>query len=100
MTHKTQMVDQHILQYESHLKHIDELLERAHRLAAVCPELELHEHLAHIKPERDRLANVVTAVRHSPAEKVDKHLAAIGPMAIWDIIAQDLENLIERFEHH
>jgi hypothetical protein len=98
MTHETQTVDQHILQYESHLKHIDELLERAHKLSAICPEPELREHLAHIKPERDRLANIVTAVQQNPTKKVDEDLATIGPMAIWDIIAQDLEKLVERFE--
>jgi hypothetical protein len=30
MTNKEQLIDQHIREYESRLKHIDELYERAH----------------------------------------------------------------------
>ncbi len=97
MKNDTHLAEQHILEYESRLKHIDALLDKAHTVAAKRPEPELREQLTRIKTERDRLAHAVATIRQSPATKFGETQGEAGPMAVWDIIAQQLEKLVERF---
>lgn len=84
-------IEQHILEYESRLEHIDELFERAGRMAGEATELE------GLKQEREKLAATVTTMRQKSAEEwEEEELAQAGPMGIWDAVAQQLEKLVER----
>lgn len=93
-----QLVEQHIKQYELRLKHIDELLIRA--TSAVTPTVPaISEQLSAMIEERNKFAGHIDKLRVKSLEHWRKeHIAKSGPMAIWDIIAQQLETFVERVE--
>ena len=89
MTDLEHLAEHHILEYESRLKHFDELMNRAKEAEAA----HLGEELAEIEKERDRL--VEDFKQKSAEEWAEKG----GPMVMWDIVAQRLESLVERIKH-
>ena len=92
------MVQQHILEYESRLKHVDELLERAHRGMAKA-EAGAAERLANAKRERDTLSRQVEVFKLRPPDQwSEAEFEKTGPMVVWDTLAQQLEKLVERME--
>ena len=98
MTELNQLVQQHILEHESRLKHVDELLQRAQQGVAKTAGSEA-EQLASIKQERDRLAGHVETLKVRPPEQwTEEEFEKVGPMVIWDTLAQQLEKLVERLE--
>lgn len=100
MTTKEELITQHIREYESRLKHIDELYERAEKATA------------HLDEEHDAISELETVAeqRQEMQKKADelktmsvKHwredtIRQAGPMGIWDILAQKLEDILERHE--
>jgi hypothetical protein len=100
MTDTTQerMIQQHILEHESRLKHMDELLERAQQKAARA-EGDAAEQLAKAKQERDKLSSQVEQLKVKPPDQwTEEEFAKTGPMVIWDTLALKLEKLVERLE--
>ena len=89
MSTKEQLIEQHIREYNSKLKHIDEVTDKA----AVAEGTEHHEEWAELKAERDKLAHCLAEMEHKTPEGL---VEAAGPMAIWDVVAQRLENLVEK----
>jgi len=89
MTTLDELVDRHVKEYNSRLKHIDELAEQA---AALEEESHLAE-LAELKSERNKLADYLKELEQNPSEK---SLEKSGPMAIWDIVAKRLEKLVAK----
>ncbi|GGK56526.1 hypothetical protein [Amphritea balenae] len=89
MTKLDDLVDRHIKEYNSRLKHIDELAKQA---AALEEESHLAE-LAELKSERNKLADYLKELEQNRSEKT---LEMTGPMYIWDVIAQRLEKLVEK----
>lgn len=89
MTKLDDLVDQKVTEYNSRLKHIDELAEQA---AALEEESHLAE-LAELKSERNKLADYLKELEQNRSEK---SLEMTGPMYIWDVIAQRLEKLVEK----
>lgn len=88
---------EHISRYEARLKHLDELLERAHQTKIEAAEHETE--LKDITGKRKELAAYVDEMRlkdleHWKEEEIEK----AGPMALWDAVAQQLEKLVERLE--
>ena len=98
MTSKEQLIEQHIREYEARLKHVDELYVRAQ---------EATEHLDDEHASRAKLeayGEMLSGMQQKGDEIKTMHLGHwreetvqnAGPMAIWDILAQTLENFIER----
>jgi DNA repair exonuclease SbcCD ATPase subunit len=100
MTTKEQLIDQHIREYESRLKHIDELYERAHSATEhLDDEHETRSELKDYADQRSRLQQQADDVKTMPVANWRKEtVKSAGPMAIWDILAQKLEDFIERHE--
>jgi hypothetical protein len=91
MTSISHQVEQQILEYESRLEHIDELLQRADKAVGKTAELE------GLRQERNKLAGTLGEIRQKTAEEWEaEELAQAGPMGIWDAVAQQLEKLVER----
>jgi hypothetical protein len=92
------LVDQQIEQYFSRLNHIDELFQKADQALGQTPQAgAVKEHLEKLRQERDNLASRLEAARAQPTVgHVGQEAEVMGPMAIWDIVAEDLEKLIER----
>ena len=98
MTNYEQLAEQHIREHESRLKHIDELLARAH--AAAGPEQAgIGAELEKLTAEREELAGHLEKMRLRPFDDWrEKEVELAGPMGIWDAVAQQLEKLVERLE--
>jgi hypothetical protein len=98
MTQMNRMIQQHILEHQSRLKHMDELLERAQQKAAKA-EGDAAEQLAKVKRERDKLSSQVEALKVRPPDQwSEEEFKKTGPMVVWDTVAQELEKLVERLE--
>lgn len=90
MTSEEHLINQHILEYESRLKHLDELLKEAEKSSKQTEELN------RIKEKRNELRNYVDSVKSVSLDHWEEDtIKSAGPMAVWDAVAQKLEKLIE-----
>lgn len=89
MNNKEQLIEQHIKEYYSRLKHIDELAQQA----AAAEHEEHYDEWSELKAKRDKLAKCLGQLEHTEPREV---IEAAGPMAVWDMVAQQLENLVAR----
>lgn len=94
------MIEQHIVQYESHLRHIDEMLRRAHKhVEAGSAPPEAEKELNNIKGEREKLAEHLSEMkRRTPEDWERETFTQAGPMGIWDAVARRLEKLVEHLD--
>lgn len=100
MTHRDHLIEQHIRQHESHLKHIDEMLDKAHRhVEAGNSPAEAEAELEELKSEREKLAEHLSEMKQTePHQWETDALTRSGPMGIWDAVARRLEKLMERLD--
>ena len=100
MTSKEDLVTQHIREYESRLKHIEELYDRADKATAHLDEShDSRNELRELEKERLRLQTETGDIQTiSTKNWRDDMLHKSGPMAIWDLFAQKLEEFLERHE--
>ena len=100
MTEIDKLVDRRIAEYESRLKHIDELYEQAHRASEkLVEDHELKTELGQYHEQRVDLANHTAKLKELPLDHWrEDMIQSSGPMAIWDVLAQKLEDLIERID--
>ena len=98
MTNMNQLVQQHIIEYQSRLKHVDELIERG-QAVAIKAGVGAAEQLAEAKRERDQLSSRVESFKLKPPDQwSEEEFEKTGPMVVWDTLAQKLEKLVERLE--
>jgi len=100
MTEIDKLVDRRIAEYESRLKHIDELYDQAHQASEkLDDDHELKTELGQYHQQRTDLANHTEKLKLMPLEHWRENtIQSSGPMAIWDVLAQKLEDLIERID--
>ncbi len=100
MTATERLVTEHIREYESRLKHIDELFERAQQASDnLHDEHALKSELDQFAQQRAELAKQTERVKTMSVDQWRKELLkSSGPMAIWDVLAQKLEDLTERLD--
>ena len=99
MTSKEQLIEQHIREYESRLKHIDELFQRAQEAANQPDGKQNDDKLRDFAAQRALLQQTADHVKEMPLDHWrEETVRAAGPMAVWDIYAQTLEDFIERHE--
>jgi len=92
------LIEQHIHEYESRLKHIDELLHRAHEEHESGDQpADADSELRALRGDREKLADHVSELKERPAKDWQAEVfKGAGPMAVWDAVAQRLEKLLER----
>ena len=100
MTEIDKLVDRRIAEYESRLKHIDELYDQAHQASEkLDDDHELKTELGQYHQQRTDLANHTEKLKLMPLDHWrEDTIQSSGPMAIWDVLAQKLEDLIERID--
>ncbi|MCP4429848.1 MAG: hypothetical protein GY806_02610 [Gammaproteobacteria bacterium] len=100
MTTKEHLVEQHIREYESRQKHVNELIERANQASInFADDHDLKIELAKVRDEHGELVEETEKLKKMPLEHWrEETIQSAGPMAIWDVIAQKLEDLVERIE--
>ena len=100
MTDQNHLAQRNIVEYDSRIKHFDELIERADQRVADGPEhAQIIGDLARLKQQRDKFSGWIGELRLKSIEnwRVDE-IEKAGPMGIWDAVAQQLEKLVERIE--
>lgn len=100
MSATERLVSQHIKEYESRLKHIDELFHRAQAASAkLADDHAIKYELETYQRQKAELAKQAEQLkRMEPENWREETIQASGPMAVWDILAQQLEDVIERLE--
>ncbi len=100
MSNKEHLIEQHIREYESRLKHIDELYQRAHEATGQLDEThDAHSQLQDFKSQHQQLRQEADEVKSMSLDQWRQEtVRSAGPMAIWDILAQKLEDFVERHE--
>lgn len=96
--HASDLVEQHILEHESRLKHIDELLERSQKAEYGESDQELATELKDLTRDRDTLHGHLQDLMGTAEIEAKDMLEKTGPMGLWDTVAQRLEKLVERIE--
>ncbi len=100
MTATERLITQHIREYESRLRHIDELFERAHTATEKfgtghASKNELNQY----QVQRTELTSQTDQLKRIPVSDWRKEMIkSAGPMAVWDFLAQELEDFVERHE--
>lgn len=100
MTDANHLMRENIMEYESRIKHFDELIARADKGVGEGPEhAETRDSLASLKQQRDKFASLLDELRLKSLGnwRVDE-IEKAGPMGIWDAVGQQLEKLVERIE--
>ena len=94
------LVNQHILEYESRLKKIKELYARAHKATAHLDENDdIMSELAMLEKRKALLEKETEEIKTISVDDWRKEtVRTAGPMALWDIVAQQLEDFVERHE--
>jgi hypothetical protein len=92
-----QLVDQHIREYESRQKHVDELLQNVSQHVERNPEIL--DDLTVVGSKRDELSRDLEELKQRPVNEYAVHeIEDAGPMGIWYGLISELETLIERAE--
>jgi DNA repair exonuclease SbcCD ATPase subunit len=96
MTQFAHLAEQHMIEFESRLKRIDELLERVNVDVSDEP-YELASELKELTTKREELAGHIEKMRlKSLDDWEEKEIEKAGPMGVWDAVAQQIEKLVER----
>lgn len=91
MSNIDQLAEQQIKQYESQLKHIDEVMARAHK-----DDADFSAELKELAEHRGELADYIEELKDkAPLQWMEEG----GPMVLWDVVAERIEALVERIEH-
>ena len=100
MITRDHLVEQHYIEHEARLKHIDELIDSAHdRIKCVNVPEDKKLELQDIRNARDRLERNLLRMKHKSGENWEYvSIQSAGPMGIWDIVAQRIEKLVEYLE--
>ena len=100
MTTKDKLVEQHIREYESRLTHLNELIEKAKMASAhLEDDHALKSELGQYHEQHSELTDKAVELKQMPLDHWREEIVqAAGPMGILDILAQKLEDLIERIE--
>jgi uncharacterized coiled-coil DUF342 family protein len=100
MTGYNQLAEHDIDQYESQLKHIDELLGRAKGIEGGHEYADIHAQIASVKNERDRYARHIDALKQKSTDDLHEEMIKdTGPLGIiLDALAQQMQSLLERIE--
>ena len=100
MKSENQLFEQNIREYESRLRHFDELLERAGKVITETPEHEdARTKLAELQKKREMLASHFEQMKLKLGENWEiEEIEKSGPIGIWDVVAQDLEHVLEKLK--
>jgi hypothetical protein len=102
MTDETMRIEGQIPAYESRQRHAQELLKRAREHVSTTPEhAEARAQLDRLGQEHARLSAVLDRLKgRDRSEGLAGEIEQLGPMAVWEELAAQLETLVERLTKH
>ena len=94
------LVEQHIREYESRLKHVNELFNKAQKVSESLDQgHELHSELKLYSEQQNEIARQAAELKKLPfAHWREDMIRSSGPLGVIDVLAQKLEDLIERVD--
>lgn len=100
MSNLNHLVEQQVKEYESKLKHIDEMLDHAHdKLSTKDVAPKEQTEFEKIQRARHQLNEDIQLMKLISKENWETDtIENAGPMGVWDIVAQRLEKFIERID--
>jgi hypothetical protein len=100
MIRRENSIHKHVRGYETQLKRINELCKRADQATQHLDEKhETRSQLKDYEKLRRQLAKKTETIKTlSLAHWREDTIRSAGPMAIWDVLAQKLEALVEKHE--
>lgn len=100
MTIRDHLIEQHFIEHEARLKHIDEMIKSAHdKISVLNVSDEAKNELQDIAAARDELKSNYFQMRLKLDENWEHNLIqSAGPMGVLDTVAQRIEKLIEYLE--
>ena len=101
MTTEAQLVEQHIREYQSRRKYLDELLDRAHEASKhLDDDHDLKTELKHYQRQQADLVDQTEKLQKMSLDHWrEETIQNAGPvMAVWDVLAQKIEDMIEKIE--
>ncbi len=91
------LAEQQVRLYQSRIQHLDELIGKARKGLEGHPEREKHEKtLDDILRRRDDLQVQLDEFIMKHPDDLEEQVEKAGLMAIWEVLAQDLEKLLEK----
>ena len=92
-----QLVERHIIEYDSRQRHIEEAFKDARQKAADRPEFQ--DKLSTLADKHGELVNDVENMKEGKVDKnAVKAIEEAGPMGIWYGLISELETLVEHME--
>ena len=100
MSNFENLVEQQVKEYESKLKHIDEMLDHAHvQLSTKDVVTEEQSEFEKIQRARHQLNEDLQRMKLiSKKNWQTDTIENAGPLGVWDIVAQRLEKFVERID--
>jgi hypothetical protein len=95
MNKTDQLIEQHVREYESRLRRIDELMTKASENGITTAT---HPDLAEIFQHYEKFSTQLGSLKASQDQREMEDVLRYGPMAIWDVLAQKLEHVVEKIE--
>jgi len=100
MTQRNHLVEQHILEHEARLKHVDEVIEEStDHFTSDKSSAETSQLLESLKSDRAVLDGHLRELKEQEnMENAEAMIAKISPLDIWNTVADKLEKLAERLD--
>lgn len=100
MTERDHLVEQHILEYQARLKHVDEVIEKSiDHLSSGTSSAKTSQLLESLKNDRKVLDDKLNELQNQEnIESLESMVAKFSPLDIWNSVAEKLENLAERLD--
>lgn len=100
MNQKEHLIEQHVLRYQARLNHIDELVERVDNGDNLSDAAQLADELTLIRQEREALLNQIDELKRSCTQEwQEETIEQVGPMIIWEAVANKLQKIITHTKH-
>ena len=102
MRNINELMEQNILEYESRQKHAQELVIHARELVERRPGDDVtRTQIERLTQEHNHLSRQLDQLKENKQLNTlqDKNINDAGPMVVWDILAGDLEKLVEKLTH-
>lgn len=99
MTKSIQLVQKNFFQYESSRKHVDDMTPGATENCSEAPKVNEAARACAPTEHGKLFSGLDTYQQRRPEQWGEGEFEKIGPMVVWETVAQQLERLLEHLEH-
>jgi hypothetical protein len=93
MNESVRLAEQHVREWDSHLRHLDEMWEKARSAPSRPPEIDAQ--LMQIRQDRDEIAKALDALRHEPFDAWPKGARPPGGLGTTlETVGDELQRVV------